>query len=123
VVNRNLARYMGILDRKPLLLRPLLQPGARYRSCHNACRLAEPGTRVGSSYVAVARLAVVGKRVSAMPGCVRRAGSAWVEKAMLWGLRRLDVDQNLDNHLECALDYGRAGLAPAVDIARTPSFV
>jgi len=38
-------------------------------------------------------------------------------------LLRLDVDQNLGSLLECALDYGRAGLAPAVDIARTPSFV
>ena len=38
-------------------------------------------------------------------------------------LQRLDVDLSLDSLLECALDYGRAGLAPAVDIARTPSLV
>jgi hypothetical protein len=38
-------------------------------------------------------------------------------------LPRLDVDQNSDIHLECGLDYDCAGLAPAVDIARTPSFV
>ena len=73
---------MDILDQKRLQLRPLLQPGARYRSCHNACLLEGPGTRVGSSYVAVARLVVAGKRVLAMLGCVRHVGSAWVEKGM-----------------------------------------
>jgi hypothetical protein len=30
---------------------------------------------------------------------------------------------NLHSLLECDLDYGRAGLEPAVSIARTPSFV
>jgi hypothetical protein len=82
VANQNLAEYMDILDRKQPRLRPLLQPGARCRSCHNACLLEEPGTRVGSSYVVVARLAVAGKRVLAMLGCVRHVGSAWVEKEM-----------------------------------------
>lgn len=35
----------------------------------------------------------------------------------------LDVDRNLDIHLECAVDYVHVGLAAAVDNARTPSFV
>ena len=30
---------------------------------------------------------------------------------------------NLHSLLECVLDYGRAGLEPAVSIARTPTFV
>ena len=38
-------------------------------------------------------------------------------------LRSLDVDLNSDIQLECALDYGRVGLAPAAGNARTPSFV
>lgn len=38
-------------------------------------------------------------------------------------LPRLDVDQSLDIHLECALDYVHAGLAAVAGIARTPSFV
>ena len=76
MVDRNLAGYMGILDRKQPLLRPLLQLAARCLSCHNACRVAEPGTRVGSSYAAVDRLVVVEKRGWAMLGCERRVGSA-----------------------------------------------
>jgi hypothetical protein len=38
-------------------------------------------------------------------------------------LLRLGVDQNSYIHSEYDLDYDCAGLAPAVDIGRTPSFV
>jgi len=37
--------------------------------------------------------------------------------------RSLGVDLSSDSHLECVLGYDRVGLAPAADIARTPSFV
>jgi len=53
--------------------------------------------------------------------------------AAMLGVRRLGrrsnwdscpwILTNLNSLLECVLDYGRAGLAPAVGIARTPSFV
>jgi hypothetical protein len=76
VVNRNLAEYMGILDRKQPLLPPLLQPVEIYRSCHNACRLAEPGRQVGSSCAAVARLVVAERRVLVKPDYGHYAGSA-----------------------------------------------
>jgi hypothetical protein len=71
---------MGVLDREQQLSLPLLQPAERHRSCYNACRLAEPGTRVGGVCTTAAGLVVAERRVLLMPDYGHYAGSVWVGK-------------------------------------------